>query len=76
MALLVVTVARKLQTTQTRHGKRLAGESAIEGGRQTSLRSRWDFERKQLANAGADVVFLRLFLKALPPRTPELEKAA
>ena len=33
------------------------GESAIEGGRRTSLRSRRDFERKQLANAGADVGF-------------------
>ena len=33
------------------------GESAIEGGRRTLLRSRRDFERKQLSNAGADVFF-------------------
>jgi len=66
MAFLVVTAARKPQTTQMRHGQRLGtGESAIEGGRRTSLRSRRDFERKQLANAGADVRFLRLFLNAL-----------
>ena len=64
MAFLVVTVARKPKTTQMRHGQRL-GESATEGGRRTSLRSRRDFERKQLANAGADVRFLRLFLNAL-----------
>ena len=42
-----------------------SGESAIEGGRRTSLRSRRGFERKQLANVGVDVGFLRLFLKAL-----------
>ena len=40
-------------------------ESAIEGGCWTSLRSRRGFERKQPANAGADVRFLRLFLRAL-----------
>ena len=59
MAFWVVTVARKPQTTQMRHGQRLAGETAIEGGRRTSLHSRRGFERKQLANAGADV-FLKM----------------
>ena len=64
MAFLVVTGYGRAQTQNHANATWPApGESAIEGGRRTSLRSRRDFERKQLANVGADVRFLRLFLK-------------